>query len=404
MAKFIFQAKSLAGKVMRGEIEAASDVEARIKLRAQQLVPVRVAPKGKKGKKEKVQFNPFADKVPPKELQIMTRQFATLINSGIPVVQSIDILSSASKVPALQKALGNVKNSLEGGKKLGDALAENPRVFDDLYCNMVKAGEEGGVLDTILNRLAEYIEKSVKLKAQITGALFYPAGIMVVAAIVIFAIMTYVIPQFEALFAGSGRELPQLTQIVIAMSHFVRDYWYVVIGGGIAIIVMPIQYYKTKEGKRNMDSFFIRIPVLGQVIQKGAIARFSRTLSTMLACGVGIIESLDIAAKVCGNYQIERSLLESKQSIMEGKSVTLPLGKNKYIPDMVTQMIGVGEQTGAMDVMLGKVADFYEDEVEYAVAAMTSMMEPLLMVVLGGTIAFLVIAMYLPIFDLASGF
>ncbi len=403
MPTFVFQAKQLGGKVLKGEIDAENDVEARVKLRAQHLIPVRISVKGQK-KEFNIDLSFFKPNVPPKELQIMTRQFATLINSGIPVVQSMDILQGATKCVPLQKALADIKERLESGKKLGDSLAANGNVFDTLYVNMVKAGEEGGVLDTILNRLATYIEKAVKLKSKITGALWYPAGIMMVASIVIFAIMTYVIPKFKELFSGTGKELPYLTQVVIAMSDWVSEYWWFVILVVLGSIGGTVQYYKTPIGRAKMDRWFIAAPIFGPLIQKGAIARFSRTLSTLLSSGVGIIEALDIAAKVAGNATIETSLYDAKDVISEGKSIVTPLARNKYIPDMVVQMVGVGEQTGAMDIMLEKVADFYEDEVDYAVGALTSIMEPALMVVLGGIIAFLVIAMYLPIFNLASGF
>jgi type IV pilus assembly protein PilC len=403
MPTFVFQAKALGGKIQKGEIEADSDVDARVKLRAQHLIPVKIFIKGQ-NQGFKFDLSGFKKSVPPKELQIMTRQFSTLINSGIPVMQSMEILANGTKHVTLRESLLEIKTKLEGGRRLADAMDGKKNVFDNLYVNMVRAGEEGGVLDVILNRLATYIEKSVKLKAKITGALWYPAGIMTVAMIVIFAIMTYVIPQFEDLFKSSGKELPWLTQVVIAMSHWVRDFWWLIIGGIAAAIFGTMNFYKSVDGRRKMDAWLIGFPIFGPLLQKGAIARFSRTLSTLLSSGVGIIEALDISAKVCGNSTIEDSLIDAKKSISEGKSIIVPLLKNKYIPDMVVQMIGVGEQTGAMDVMLEKVADFYEDEVDYAVGALTSVMEPLLMVVLGGIIAFLVVAMYLPIFDLASGF
>lgn len=405
MPVFSFQAKALGGRVVKGEIDASTDVEARVKLRAQQLIPVRIALKGDKKSKIKTPGSGLfggPPKVKPKDLQIFTRQFSTLINSGIPVVQSLEILSGAVSSPALVGALGRVKSEVESGKRLADAMDQHRSIFDTLYINLVRAGEEGGVLDTILNRLATYIEKAVKIRNKISGALWYPAAILAVACIVIMAILVFVIPKFEALFASSGKELPWLTQQVVAMSHFLIDYWYIVFGAIFAIVGALTNYIKTETGKKKFDAFLISTPVFGPLVQKGAIAKFSRTLSTMLSCGVGIIEALDIAAKVSGNSVIESSLLNSKQAISEGKSIITPLSQNKYIPDMVVQMIGVGEQTGALDVMLGKIADFYEEEVDYAVTALTSILEPLMMVFLGGIIAVLVISMYLPIFSLAS--
>ncbi len=403
MAVFNFQAKALGGKVIKGEIDASSDIEARVKLRTQQLIPIKIFLKGeKRSKTTELKFLQRAPKVKSKELQIFTRQFSTLINSGIPVVQSLEILATSVASPDLMKALKKIQIEVEAGKRLADSMEAHPTIFDRLYINLVRAGEEGGVLDTILNRLAVYIEKSVKIRNKISGAMWYPAAILSVASIVILAILMFVIPKFESLFAGSGQQLPWLTQQVVTASRFLVSYWYIVFGAIFASVGFLSNYLKTEAGTKRADAIIIGIPVFGDLVQKGSIARFSRTLSTMLACGVGIIDALDVAAKVCGNHVIEMTLLSSKQSISEGKSIITPLSKNKYIPDMVVQMIGVGEQTGAMDVMLGKIADFYEEEVDYAVTALTSVLEPLMMVFLGGIIAVLVIAMYLPIFSLAS--
>lgn len=401
MPVFQFQAKALGGKLVRGEIDASTDVEARIKLRAQQLIPVKVNLKGLKPQTKSL-FPSSGPKVKPKDLQVFTRQFATLINSGIPVVQSLEILTGASPSVGLKSALLKIRADVESGKRLGDAMEQHKTVFDRLYVNLVRAGEEGGVLDTILNRLALYIEKAVKIKNKIQGAMWYPAAILLVASLVIMGILVFVIPKFKQLFASSGQELPGLTQMVVDASEFVIGNWYMLFGGIFATVVGAVRWLSTEGGKRTFDSWVIRVPVFGDLIQKGAIAKFTRTLSTMLSCGVGIMEALDIAAKVSGNYVIEKSLMNARQSIAQGKSIVAPLATNKYIPDMVVQMIGVGEQTGALDVMCGKIADFYEEEVDYAVTALTSMLEPLMMIFLGGIIAILVIAMYLPIFKLAS--
>lgn len=399
MAKFRFEAKGANGKDFRGEIEAANEAEARIKLRAQRLIPLRVVSKDHKvSAAKKVGLS----KVKAKDLQIFTRQLATLLGSGIPIIQSLDVLARGARSPGLAAALAAVVAQVNKGKRLAEALAEHPRVFDRFYVNMVRAGEEAGGLDVVLNRLAIYIEKSVKIAGKVKGALLYPAVIMLVAGGVVSAILVFVIPKFQDLFKSSGQELPILTQWVISASDFFVGYWYVIIGAIIGAVMLLINYYRTDVGRATCDAIMIDVPVLGDLVQKGAVARFTRTLATLLGSGVGIMESIDIASKVVGNHVVEMALLRARDAISEGKSITVPLSKEKYIPSMVTQMIGVGEQTGNLDQMLNKIADFYEDEVDAAVGAMTSIIEPLLMVGLGGIIAVLVIAMYLPIFNLAG--
>lgn len=399
MPKFKFEAKGTNGKDFRGEIDAASEAEARVKLRAQRLIPIRIVGAEKQAKTIK---NIGGKGVSSKELQIFTRQLATLLGSGVPIVQAMDVLAGGSRAPGLSFALKTVVSDISKGKQFGDALAEHPRVFDRFYVNMVRAGEQSGNLDLILNRLAAYIEKSVKIQGKIKGALVYPVGIIVVAFVVVAALLVFVIPKFQSLFAQGNAEMPALTKFVLKLSDFFIGYWWAIIGGAIAGVFALMNYYRTPEGRRTCDAILIDIPFLGDLIQKGAIARFTRTLSTLLGSGVGIMEALEIGSRVTGNYVIELAINRAKDAITEGKSLTVPLAKEKYIPNMVTQMIGVGETTGALDQMLGKIADFYEDEVDVAVGALTSIMEPMLMVVLGGIIAFLVIAMYLPIFNLAS--
>lgn len=402
MAAFLFQAKTASGKFVQGEVEAASESEARVKIRAQQLLPLKIVSKGSARVPGRATAIKSSGRVKPKELQVFTRQFAVLIGAGVPVVQSLEAMMGGGKSPTMNAALKSVIDDVGKGKRLAEAMANYPGVFDRMYVNLVRAGEEGGVLDTVLNRLAEYIEKSVKLRGKVIGALFYPAAIILVAIIVIVAILVFVIPNFVEMFASSGKELPALTQWVINASEFVQQRWYFLAGTFVALPLFLRSYYGTADGKKTIDSIVIDIPVFGGLIQKGSIARFSRTLSTLLGAGVRIIDALEIAAATAGNYVIEMALIRAKDSISKGKTVSEPLRKNKYIPDMVVQMISVGEQTGGLDAMLGKVADFYEDEVETAAEALTSMIEPLLMVFLGGIIAVLVIAMYLPIFNLAS--
>jgi len=411
MPVYAFKGKSTNGKAVRGEIEATSESEAKVKLRSQRVIPLKVVVISGTGgsyiASKSIVSSGFAlfgaePKVKSKELQIFTRQFATMINSGIPVVQALEILQKQSSSRVLQVALTRVMENVESGKRLGEALEGWPRIFDRLYVSLVKAGEEGGVLDTILNRLATYIEKSVKLKGKVTGALWYPAGIIVVAFGVISVLLTFVIPKFEQLFKSSGQELPALTQDVVALSHWLQNYWWAALGGMILAAYSFSSYYRTPGGRDTVDAVLIQTPLFGPLIQKSSIARFTRTLGTMLSCGVGIIDALEICGNVVGNSIIERAIARAKVAISEGKSITQPLSTEPMIPSMVTQMIGVGEATGTLDTMLSKIADFYEDEVDYAVGALTSMIEPLLMVFLGGIVAFIVIAMYLPIFQLAG--
>lgn len=399
MARFRFEAKATNGKSMTGEVEAANETEARVKIRAQRMLPLKVVPAlAPQQQKKKVS----AARVKSKELQIFTRQLATLLSSGVPILQAMETLSGGSKSPGLKTALTAIAEEVGNGKRFGDALGQHPKVFDRFYVNMVLAGEESGNLDAILNRLAVYIEKAVKIQGKVKGALAYPIGILTVAMLVVAGLLVFVIPKFKTMFEGSGQELPAMTKLVVAMSEYFQSYWYVAIGGVIAAGYGLLQYYRSEQGRQTIDAILIELPLTGDLMIKSGVARFTRTLSTLLGSGVGIIEALEIAAKTVGNHVLERAILRSKEAIQEGKSLTVPLAKEKHIPHMVTQMIGVGEQTGALDAMLGKVADFYEDEVDVAVGALTSMMEPIMMVVLGGIVGFFVIAMYLPIFNMAS--
>jgi type IV pilus assembly protein PilC len=400
MGRFVFQAKTQTGKVQMGQIEAADEIEARTRIKSQNMVPLRVVPAP--GSKSASSGMGWGNKVSSKDLQIFTRQFSTLINAGIPVVDCLKMLGEGKRNPTLKEAANRVRQSIESGKRLGDAMGANPHVFDRFYVNMVRAGEEAGILDGILMRLSSYMEKSEKLKKQVKGALFYPAAIVAVAGVVITGILVFVIPKFQELFAGAGRDLPAITQMVVSISEFFIHKWYFVIGGAIGGPWAFMAWSKTTEGKETVDRVMIRLPLFGEMIQKSAVAKLSRTLSTLLSSGVSVMEALDIASKTAGNSVIEEALLRSKESVMSGRSLAAPLAKEPMIPDMVSQMIAIGEQSGTLDTMLGKIADFYEDDVENAVKALTSMIEPLLMIFLGGTIAVLVLAMYLPIFDMAN--
>ncbi|HMN67849.1 MAG TPA: type II secretion system F family protein, partial [Bdellovibrionales bacterium] len=318
------------------------------------------------------------------------------------IVQSLEAMSRGARSASMSNVLRGVCADVERGRRLGDALASRPTVFDRLYVNLVRAGEESGALEVILNRLAAYIETSVKLRGKVKSALFYPAAIVVVAIIVISFIMVFVVPKMSAMFTQSGQELPTLTQMVIQTSNFFQHYWYVVIASLVAVPMIGKMYYETEEGRKVMDSIIIEVPVFGDLIKKSAIARFSRTLSTLLSSGVRIIDALEISSTTTGNWMIEKALIETKEQVSRGKTLAEPLVKVPYFPTMVTQMISIGEQTGNIDQMLSKVADFYEDEVNNATDAMTSLLEPILMVVLGGIIAVIVVAMYLPIFNMAN--
>lgn len=401
MSAFEFQAKAADGRTVRGELEAANETEARVKLRAQKLIPLTVAPKG--ATKQRAAANRVSRvRVHPKDLQVFTRQFAVLVGSGVPILQSLEAMAQGGRSPNMTSAIRGVLDAVGRGRPLAEAMAGFPGAFDRLYVNLVRAGEEGGVLDVVLNRLAEYIEKSVKLKGKVTGALWYPAAIIAVAILVIAGIMIFVIPSFVKMFEGSGQELPYLTQLVIKASNIFKKYWWMMLGGAIGSGFLLRTYYETDDGRKVIDRILIDVPVFGTLIQRNAIARVSRTLSTLLAAGVRIMDALDIAGATAGNWVIEKALIDAKEVVAKGRALAEPLQKVKYFPVMVTQMISIGEQTGNIDTMLGKVADFYEDEVETAAEAMTSMIEPLLMVFLGSIIAVIVIAMYLPVFSMAG--
>lgn len=399
MPRYQFEARDTRGRVFKGELDAPNESEARVRLRAQKLMPMKVLQAEQKVSGIK---KVGGKGVPLKELQVFTRQLSTLLGSGIPILQSLEVLSQSQRSPGMSVALKSMVNDINQGRRFGEAMAEHPLVFDRFYVNMVKAGEESGNIDQILNRLAVYIEKAAKVKGQIKGAMVYPIAIMAVAFLVVSGLMIFVIPKFEAVFASSGQDLPGLTKVVVQMSKIFMGYWWAIIGGIGGSIFFLVNYYRTDDGKKTIDTILIDIPYVGDLIQKSAVARFTRTLSTLLGSGVSIMEALEIASRVTGNIVIETALIRAREAISEGKSLTVPLAKEKYIPQMVTQMIGVGEQTGAIDQMLNKVADFYEDEVDVAVSALTSVMEPLMMVVLGGIIAFIVVAMYLPIFNMAG--
>ncbi|MBI3598860.1 MAG: type II secretion system F family protein [Nitrospirae bacterium] len=344
----------------------------------------------------------FGSSVPEKEIVIFTRQFATMIDAGLPLVQCLEILSTQSKNPILSKALKEVRADVEGGATYTDALRKHPKIFDELYVSMVSAGEIGGILDTILGRLSTHIEKMVRIKKKIKGAMVYPGITVSVALIVLTVLLVFVIPTFAKMFTDFGGSLPWLTQQVINVSNVVKSKFLIMVVAVVASGFGIKQYYQSEKGRFRIDWILLRMPVVGDLIQKAAVAKFTRTLGTLVASGVPILEGLGIVAKTSGNKVIEQALNRSRQSISEGKPISEPLDQEKVFPPMVVQMIAVGETTGALDAMLGKIADFYDDEVDASVDTLTSLLEPALMVFLGATIGTVVIAMYLPIFKLAS--
>jgi type IV pilus assembly protein PilC len=400
MAKFNWEAKSRTGALQKGVMEANTKMLVEAQLRKFGFSNITIKEEGK-GLSFKIP-GMGGKKVETKDLVVFTRQFATMIDSGLPLVQCLEILSSQQENKTFKEVLLKVKENVESGSTFADALARHPKVFDQLYVNLVAAGEVGGILDTILNRLAAYIEKAMKLKKQIKGAMVYPATIMSIAVIVVGVILIFVIPTFAKMFQEFGGELPAPTKIVIALSNFIVKYLIVMIALVIAGITGIKKYYATANGRKVIDRMALKAPIVGPLIRKVSVAKFTRTLGTMISSGVPIMDGLDIVAKTAGNKIVEEAIYKVRQAISEGKTIAEPLAECGVFPPMVVQMIAVGEATGAMDAMLNKIADFYDDEVDSAVSAMTAMMEPMLMVFLGTTVGGLVVAMYLPIFKIAG--
>ena len=401
MAKFNWEARTRTGGTQKGVIEAATVDVVEAQLRKYGFSNITIKAESK-GLSFKLPTFGGSGKIDEKDLVIFTRQFSTMIDSGLPLVQCLEILASQQENKAFQEILYKVKESVESGSTFADALAKHPKAFDQLFVNLVAAGEIGGILDTILTRLAAYIEKSMKLKKQIKGAMIYPITIMSIAVVVVGVILVFVIPTFAKMFIEFGGELPAPTRFVIAISNFLTKYIVVIIGGFYAVVWAIKKYYATPSGKKNIDRMALKAPIAGPLIRKVAVAKFTRTLGTMVSSGVPIMDGLEIVAKTAGNKIVEEAIYSVRQAISEGKTMAEPLASCGVFPPMVVQMISVGEATGAMDAMLNKIADFYDDEVDDAVGAMTAMMEPLLMVFLGTTVGGLVVAMYLPIFKLAG--
>ena len=401
MATFAYVGRTKSGSVKKGELVAKTRDEAVDQLRKQSVVVTSLEEKsGREG------FSlSFGSGMTDKDLVIFTRQFGTMINAGLPLIQCLEILATQSENAALRKAVGDIKVQVEGGSTFSDALRKHPKIFDDLYVNMVHAGEVGGLLDTILGRLSKYIEKAMKLKGQIKSAMVYPSAILGIAFIVIAVLMIFVIPVFEKMFkdmSGGKMALPGPTQLVIDMSQFAQSSWYIILGAIIAAVVGFKKYYATAKGRYQVDKLVLKLPVFGDLVRKASVAKFTRTLGTLITSGVPLLDALTICARTSGNKVLEEALMNAKVSISGGKTISEPLAKSEVFPKMVTHMISVGESTGALDSMLGKIADFYEDEVDQAVASLTALLEPMMMVFLGVVIGFIVVAMYLPIFTMAQ--
>ena len=401
MPTYLWKGRTASGRVETGEMVAENQAEVLKALRSKKVIPVSV-----KTKPKELSFSLFGGKkLSTKELAIFTRQFATMINAGLALMDCLDTLKQQVSKPGFKTVLNDIMEDIEGGATLADALARQKKSFTDLYVNMVAAGEAGGALDTILLRLASYLEKSAEIIRKIRGAMIYPAMILIVAAGAITILLVFVIPIFAKMYEGMGASLPMLTQLILNLSHILRKYFLVVLAGIVVAIILIRLYYRSKNGRLVIDQLMLKLPIMGDLIQKTALARFSRTLATLLASGVNILDALEITAKTSGNKVVENAIMKARSSIKEGETIAAPLSQEKRVfPPMVVQMVSIGEATGGIDEMLNKVADFYEGEVDTAVENLMAALEPIIVVFLGVVVGVIVIAMYLPIFKLASTF
>jgi len=397
MPTFVWKGRTATGATASGELAAGSQADVVAALRQKKIIPTSI-----KVKEEKRGITLFGGRVSRRSLAVFTRQFSTMLNAGLPLLTCLEILGKQTESMALRRVLAEVRGDVEGGLSLADALRRQPKVFDNLYVNMVESGETGGALDVILLRLATYLEKTAALIRKIRGAMIYPVIITLVAIGAIAVMLLFVIPIFARMFAGVGAELPAMTRMVIALSNFFKIWAIPLVIIAIALFTIIRRWHKTESGARALDPLILKTPVFGILIRKQSIARFSRTLSTLLSSGVPIIDALEITARSAGNWVVEDAILKARTSIKGGENIADPLTKTAVFPPMVTQMIAIGEASGGLDEMLSKVADFYDAEVDQAVENLTSALEPVVMVFLGGIVGFLVISMYLPIFQLAS--
>jgi type IV pilus assembly protein PilC len=397
MPLYQWEGRTISGEPQKGSTKAGSIDQLRAVLRKDGVILGNAVETKEKTKK----FNP-KKKIKKLQILLFTRQLSTMITSGLPLVQSLDILCNQIEDAHFRGMVRDVKERIEGGSRFAEALREYPQCFDELYVNLVVAGEEGGLLDNVLQRLAVYIEKSEKLKKKVKSAMIYPIAIIVVALIVVVILLLFVIPVFEKMFKEMGAELPMPTQVVINMSLFMQSYWYIMLGVLILLVVAGRYYYKTENGHRAIDRLMLKLPLFGVLTIKASVARVTRTLATLLMSGVAILESMIIVAKVAGNKIVEEALMIARSRISEGRTMAEPLEQAGIFPPMVVQMVQVGESTGALDSMLNKIADFYEDDVDNLVSNLTAMMEPMIMVFLGVVLGGLIVAMYLPIFKLGQ--
>ena len=396
MAVFVYQGRSANG-MQNGEIEAPDRSAAVGELRRRAILVTKIAEKSA----PRVTFK-FGGKVSDKEMAIFTRQFSTMIDAGLPLVQCLNILAEQSDSKTLRSVTGQVARNVEAGSTLADALRRHPRTFDDLFTNLVEVGEAGGILDVVLQRLSAYIEKAAALKRKVKAAMVYPSAIIGVAIMVVIFMLTFVIPTFAQMFKDLGADLPLPTKVVLWLSTFVRTYILLIIAAMIGCVLALRSYYRTEGGRATIDALMLKLPIFGTLIRKVAVARFTRTLGTLVQSGVPILDGLRITARTAGNKVVEKAVLQCRAAVTEGKTLAEPLRVSGVFPPMVTQMISVGEQTGALDAMLSKIADFYDDEVDTAVSTLTSLLEPIMIVFLGVVVGGLVVAMYLPIFKLVT--
>ena len=396
MAVFVYQGRSANG-MQNGDIEASDRSAAVGELRRRAILVTKIAEKSA----PRVTFK-FGGKVSDKEMAIFTRQFSTMIDAGLPLVQCLNILAEQSDSKTLRSVTGQVARNVEAGSTLADALRRHPRTFDDLFTNLVEVGEAGGILDVVLQRLSAYIEKAAALKRKVKAAMVYPSAIIGVAIMVVIFMLTFVIPTFAQMFKDLGADLPLPTKVVLWLSTFVRTYILLIIAAMVGCVLALRSYYRTEGGRATIDALMLKLPIFGTLIRKVAVARFTRTLGTLVQSGVPILDGLRITARTAGNKVVEKAVLQCRAAVTEGKTLAEPLRVSGVFPPMVTQMISVGEQTGALDAMLSKIADFYDDEVDTAVSTLTSLLEPIMIVFLGVVVGGLVVAMYLPIFKLVT--
>ena len=395
---FVWKGRTPAGEILSGELAAENKQELINQLRRRRILITSVAPKSAVSKEIRLR----KPRVSTKELSVFTRQFATMINAGLPLVQCLGILSQQADNPFFKKKIHEVMTDVETGMTLAEAMGKHPNIFSRLYINMVEAGESGGVLDTIFQRLAVYLEKAEALKRKVKGAMTYPAIVLFVAVGATTFMLLFIIPTFAKMFSDFGGELPLPTKIVLGLSHFMRSWWWLMAASIVGTVLSLKSYYKKEQGRRTLDRIMLRSPVLGNVIRKAAVARFTRTLGTLISSGVPILEGLEITARTAGNAVVEAAILKTRGSISEGNTIAEPLKSCEVFPPMVTQMVAVGEETGALDEMLSKIADFYEDEVDAAVEAMTAVIEPAMIIIMGVLVGGMLVAMYLPMFKLVS--